>query len=625
MKFNYYLLVFVLAQMLSPIQSQAQMTPHTYPEIAYLAALPNELIIDLFDRPINATKGDHGDCVIVTYAQHDEACRYRIFKRKKGEKDWNFFIEKSPSDNPIIIDKKVDVDTKYEYKITTMGDESRILGIAEDWGYRSIRGVYPKAVPVINRVDCFMKRRDSTYTYPSASLEQYKGAGDREEDVIWLADASASITETVNNCDGSINLSIEICNAGKARFDVNASLAIYQRFIASGQYQLLEVSSVPEAVGVDSCIYIEDYIISDLGSGLSEILAIVNDCGSYPLPFLEAALNSDLYYELSAIQECNFSNNLARDTIEVSKNKRSQIAATICEGETYQFGDSLFAEAGSYEIQLESAAGCDSLVQLELEQVEQKVVLLGDIAICRGEATQLTVADNFTTYEWAADSSLSCLDCPDPIARPEKSTTYYLSVPGCNDQILKSELAVTIKEPPYLAIDRARSAYANHPISLNLDYHPSEVEGVFWFDEIGELICENCPNLIVQPSKSTTYTVKLIGKNQCVVTDSVAVEVLPVREICEPVEWGGGNIITPNGDGINDVFIIEEIEGIELQSIKIFDVKGAEIFRSDDITKAWDGTYEGKPLPEGTYFYIVQYSCLDENVYTKSGFTVIKY
>jgi len=65
---------------------------------------------------------------------------------------------------------------------------------------------------------------------------------------------------------------------------------------------------------------------------------------------------------------------------------------------------------------------------------------------------------------------------------------------------------------------------------------------------------------------------------------------------------------SPNGDGINDEFLIE-IENAERVEILIFDRQGHIILKSDNYSEGnfWDGTNKNnKDLPEGTYFYILK-------------------
>ena len=62
---------------------------------------------------------------------------------------------------------------------------------------------------------------------------------------------------------------------------------------------------------------------------------------------------------------------------------------------------------------------------------------------------------------------------------------------------------------------------------------------------------------------------------------------------------------TPNGDGANDRWIIDNLS--EDASVRIYDRHGTTIFRSDDgYTRPWDGTYRGGSLPTGSYLYAIQ-------------------
>ncbi len=63
------------------------------------------------------------------------------------------------------------------------------------------------------------------------------------------------------------------------------------------------------------------------------------------------------------------------------------------------------------------------------------------------------------------------------------------------------------------------------------------------------------------------------------------------------------NLITPDGDGLDDVFVIPCAAGWPGSSILIFNRWGATVFEANDYQNDWGGTYNGQPLPPGTYFY----------------------
>lgn len=68
------------------------------------------------------------------------------------------------------------------------------------------------------------------------------------------------------------------------------------------------------------------------------------------------------------------------------------------------------------------------------------------------------------------------------------------------------------------------------------------------------------------------------------------------------------SVITPNGDGINDIFVVpclEDNAAFPDNEVSIFNQWGDEVFRARPYNNDWRGTYDGQDLPAGTYFYVV--------------------
>ena len=64
--------------------------------------------------------------------------------------------------------------------------------------------------------------------------------------------------------------------------------------------------------------------------------------------------------------------------------------------------------------------------------------------------------------------------------------------------------------------------------------------------------------------------------------------------------------ITANGDGLNDYLVIEGIEKYEQNELLIVNQTGQIVFSERPYTNSWNGEYQGKKLPEGTYYYILK-------------------
>jgi gliding motility-associated-like protein len=64
------------------------------------------------------------------------------------------------------------------------------------------------------------------------------------------------------------------------------------------------------------------------------------------------------------------------------------------------------------------------------------------------------------------------------------------------------------------------------------------------------------------------------------------------------------NAMSPNGDGLNDVY---RIRGLYISQFhfEVYTRWGEKIFETDECMQPWDGTYRGKRVPSGCYFYVV--------------------
>lgn len=69
-------------------------------------------------------------------------------------------------------------------------------------------------------------------------------------------------------------------------------------------------------------------------------------------------------------------------------------------------------------------------------------------------------------------------------------------------------------------------------------------------------------------------------------------------------EIGG---ISPNGDGKNDALVFEGIENFAPVAIKVFNRYGRIVYQADDYQNDWKGTYKEENVPDGTYFYTLEY------------------
>ena len=63
---------------------------------------------------------------------------------------------------------------------------------------------------------------------------------------------------------------------------------------------------------------------------------------------------------------------------------------------------------------------------------------------------------------------------------------------------------------------------------------------------------------------------------------------------------------SPNGDGVNDNFVIQGLDKYPNNHLIIFNRWGNQVYGSSHYKNDWGGTFDGKELPDGTYFYILE-------------------
>jgi gliding motility-associated-like protein len=69
-----------------------------------------------------------------------------------------------------------------------------------------------------------------------------------------------------------------------------------------------------------------------------------------------------------------------------------------------------------------------------------------------------------------------------------------------------------------------------------------------------------------------------------------------------------GSLFTPNNDGMNDYWYIPDIDQYGTISVQIYNRFGKLLYHSSAYKNDWEGTYNGSPLPEGSYYYIIKSS-----------------
>jgi gliding motility-associated-like protein len=108
------------------------------------------------------------------------------------------------------------------------------------------------------------------------------------------------------------------------------------------------------------------------------------------------------------------------------------------------------------------------------------------------------------------------------------------------------------------------------------------------------------------PVTNTAYILTVIDTNNCMNSDTVIVTVNKLQNIKIT------NLFTPNGDGINDAWYIQDILNFPDNEVIVYNIYGNEVYNKKGYTNDWKGTYNGSELPDGTYFYVLKLGSSDK-------------
>jgi len=272
-------------------------------------------------------------------------------------------------------------------------------------------------------------------------------------------------------------------------------------------------------------------------------------------------------------------------------------------GDTIQNLDSLFG--GWYSVMITDTLGCN---KIDSGLISGSIIVTAradtDTVICPGDSVQI-FGSGSDIFVWKPTSYMSDSTIKNPIVFPPLTTTYYFTA---YDSICFDTDSVLIQVYPEININAGEDVEImyNHPTQLEVTGGDTTCT-YLWVPSDG-LDNDTIANPMANPEQTTTYYVFATNSNGCMFADSVKVTVIP--QLIIP------NGITPNGDGINDIWMIDNISRFPNCEVFIFNRWGEQLFYSkgypDD--ERWDGTYKGKKLPTGTYYFVIN---LHDNIITE--------
>ena len=176
---------------------------------------------------------------------------------------------------------------------------------------------------------------------------------------------------------------------------------------------------------------------------------------------------------------------------------------------------------------------------------------------------------------------------------PHNITYTFVGENGCPSSITKT---IVVYKSPMANAGSLIYILAGEQIEI-----PATAEGANlkyeWSPAIG-LNRTDVLNPIASPDRDTEYTLKATTQPEgCTATSKVFIKVL--QAINPP------NTFTPNGDNVNDTWMIKYLESYPNATVEVFNRNGNKVFFSNGYKIPFDGNYQNELLPAGVYYYII--------------------
>jgi len=342
------------------------------------------------------------------------------------------------------------------------------------------------------------------------------------------------------------------------------------------------------------------------------------------------------YYVSFGNQDCEISDSIFISVDQLPELSFSDADVSICSGESFSlvasstvagtltwFGGELIQPVSGnqliytpeatdiYNLSWENASGCYVDTTVMITVVELDITTIPEAAgICGGTTIQL-MASGGTAYNWTTitgdPDEMVNSGTSSPLVTPTTSSVYV--VQAFSDGGLCSEsdtVFVNILDAPFVNAGTDVQICEGDNVILN---GISQGETFLEWSSLGddEFSNPNNNDVAVSPVETTTYSLFVSNNSGCSSADSIEVTVIDctdtniaLEDIFIPTAF------TPNGDGVNDSWEINDILGNTTFSMTIFNSHGHIHLNTIGYNNNFTGQESGFLLPEGTYYYILK-------------------
>jgi gliding motility-associated-like protein len=236
-------------------------------------------------------------------------------------------------------------------------------------------------------------------------------------------------------------------------------------------------------------------------------------------------------------------------------------------------------------------------LRVELSACEPQCLLIPiqrGSAVTWSDAMQVLPGASFLINEQTGVGSLCWTPTSDQAQAETFTVQFKAKDSRCPDANVSFALGITVRPPQAGQLVGDSVVKAGESARLQILQLPAG-SAVRWRQAGGEWLSEQSNQLVITPLANAVYQAQVTLPNGCsrLLSQRVRLETPDFRAFIP-------NIFTPDGDGVNDRFILKDMEAGSA-SVEVFDRWGKRVYHSEHYNNSWEAT----GLPDGYYTYLI--------------------
>jgi len=357
----------------------------------------------------------------------------------------------------------------------------------------------------------------------------------------------------------------------------------------------------PNGTGCDSLITV-DISVLDTPEGVFERSICAGDSIEYQGSFYyDGNLTGQVIVPDPTGSVCD---SLISVNISITDTPEVMVTLSKCEGDTIYITDINYEITddnldGSFQVP--SLSGCDTLYTYTTFNTAFNDWLI-DTVLCEGQ----TFTFNNETYDQAVTGE-----------------QILLNGNGNGECDTLVDLSLSFES---FSANTNSNLIGENTYQLNLN-STEDFESIEWMSSFADLSCTmDCMSTEVTISEDTEILLTAVSSSGCLLTESFLLNYIVPGEITGVYF---PNIFTPDGDGLNDTYVILGTDGILIDEFYIYDRWGNLLFTNfeffvNDPSQFWDGTFNEEEVVNGVYVGMARYKIGEEEFIKVADITVTR-